>query len=334
MGRRPGVGGEPLDTLLRTATPVELMRIEADYRRRRGTLSSTGILMGSEVPGGGQTDPHALAVAALMSFDRSGYLRQTGVELLGASADLFALPFLLLRLNDPVEPVRDLAQRAVTARLTGAEHVGILVRLLPLLDGIRRRSRARPMLAGVEDLLRRSGAEELRQGARSGDPVARACCLRWLARIDPTGAVEVAFATKDPGLWQWAARLVTSSKLAPAEQDAVLPLLDSCASPRIRLRALRVRARRRTVRDACVRPCSIRTPGSGTTPVPSCTRAGTPTWPRRCTATPSRPGTCRTPPPSERWEGWPTSEAPTTCHAYWTSPPTRGHGCVPKHGAP
>lgn len=239
----PGPAASRLDTLLRTATPVELMRIEADYRRRRGTLGSTGILVGSEAPGGGRTDPYALAVAALMSFDRSGYLRQTGVELLGASADPFALPFLLLRLNDPVEPVRDLAQRAVTARLTGAEHVGILVRLLPLLDGIRRRSRARPMLAGVEDLLRRSGAEELRQGARSGDPVARACCLRWLARIDPTGAVEAAFATKDPGLWQWAARLVTSSKLAPAEQDAVLPLLDTCASPRIRLRALRVRAR-------------------------------------------------------------------------------------------
>lgn len=219
------------------------MRLEADYRRRRQSLSSTGVLLGGQAPGDARTGPHALAVAALMSFDRSGYLRETGVALLGASPDPFALPFLLLRLNDPVEQVRNLAQNAVTARLTDAGDVGILVRLLPLLDGIRRRSRASLMLAGVEDLLRRSGAEELRRGARSNDPVARACCLRWLALIDPTGAVETAFATKDPGLWQWAARLVTSSRLSPAEQDALLPLLDGCASPRVRLRALRVRAR-------------------------------------------------------------------------------------------
>ncbi|WP_159401163.1 hypothetical protein [Streptomyces sp. NRRL B-24484] len=243
----PTLAASRLDAMLRTATPVELMRLEADYRRRRGSIGSTGILMGGSAspgaPGDAPAAPHALAVAALMSFDRSGYLRETGVTLLEASPEPFALPFLLLRLNDPVAQVRDLAQRAVTARLADPGNVATLVRLLPLLDGLGKRSRAGSMLAGVEDLLRRSGAEELRRGARSTDPAARACCLRWLALIDPTEAVEAAFATRDPGLWQWAARLVTSSKLSPADQDAVLPLLDTCASPRIRLRALQARAR-------------------------------------------------------------------------------------------
>ncbi|MFE6055847.1 hypothetical protein ACFQ6N_34315 [Kitasatospora sp. NPDC056446] len=235
----PVAAASRLDGLLRAATPAELACLEAAYRGRRYSIASLGILADRQAPDG----PHALSVAALMSFDRSGYLREAGVTALGASPDPFALPFLLLRLGDPVEQVRESAQRAVAARL-GSEHVGLLVRLLPLLDAVRGRRRAGPVLTTVEGLLRRSGAEELRQGARAGDPAMRASCLRWLALTEPTRAVATAFATKDPGLWQWAARVATSSKLTAAEQDAVLPLLEDCAGPRIRLRAVRARARR------------------------------------------------------------------------------------------
>ncbi|GAA0712145.1 hypothetical protein Drose_13895 [Dactylosporangium roseum] len=51
------------------------------------------------------------------------------------------LPFLLLRLNDPVDPVRLQAIAAVRARLT-VGHGALLARLLPLIEGLGARRRA------------------------------------------------------------------------------------------------------------------------------------------------------------------------------------------------
>ncbi len=234
----PALAARRLDTLLRGATPSELMRLESDYRNRRYSLSSFGpSALSDAVP-----DRYSTAAAALMSFDRSGYIREEGVAKLADAPDSFPVPFLLLRLNDPVGEVRGLAQEALAARLT-PEHVDLLVQALPLLDGLSRRRRASPLLVMVEDLLYRGGVEALWQGARSTDPPMRACCLRWLARIDPVAAVETAFATRDPSLWRWAARVATSSRLTPTEQKALLPCLENSSSPRVRLRALRARAR-------------------------------------------------------------------------------------------
>ncbi|MEE1842234.1 hypothetical protein [Streptomyces sp. JV190] len=146
------------------------------------------------------------------------------------------MPFLLLRLNDPVEQVRVPSQDAVAARL-GPEHVGLLVELPPLIDGLRRRRRAGRVPAAVEELLHHGGMEALWNGARSDDPLIRESSLRWLARTDPVAAAGTALTTRDPALWQWAALTTTSPRLTPTEQDALLPLLEDSSSPRIRLRA-------------------------------------------------------------------------------------------------
>jgi len=55
-----------LDALLRSATPSELMRLEADYRSCRRTLASSTLLEAD------RPDRARLAVAALMTFDRDG----------------------------------------------------------------------------------------------------------------------------------------------------------------------------------------------------------------------------------------------------------------------
>ncbi|MCX4732689.1 hypothetical protein [Streptomyces sp. NBC_01363] len=240
----PALAARHLDGVLRRVTPHELIRLESGYRSRRYGLGALdhGTLAGDPEPDDATAERHGTSVAALMSFDRSGYLREAGVARLAGTEDPFAVPFLLLRLNDPVEEVRVLAQGAVAARL-GPEHVELLVRLLPLIDGLRGRRRAGRVLTAVEDLLHRAGTDALWQGARSDDPLVRGSCLRWLARTDPVAAVGTAFTTRDPALWQWAARTATSSRLTPAEQDALLPFLESSSSPRIRLRALRARAR-------------------------------------------------------------------------------------------
>ncbi|MFB7846860.1 MULTISPECIES: hypothetical protein [unclassified Streptomyces] len=265
----PARAARRLDALLRGATPHEVMRLESDYRGRRHSL---GVLCpdvldddgitdddgvtdapgkadapaeaadGEEAGGGTVPGRYGPAVAALMSFDRSGHIRETGVARLAGTGDPFALPFLLLRLNDPVEQVRDLARDAVTTRLDPG-HVDLLVQLLPLLDGLRGRRRAGRLLTSVEDLLHRHGTVALWRGARSDDPPVRASCLRRLARTEPVAAVGTAFSSREPSLWQWGARVATSARLAPAEQDALLPHLEASSNPRIRLRALRARAR-------------------------------------------------------------------------------------------
>ncbi|MGW1193428.1 hypothetical protein [Streptomyces sp. NPDC002559] len=259
----PAPAARRLNALLRGATPHEVMRLESDYRGRRHSLGvlCPGVLADDGIPaddcftddrgeaaGEGETGDGTVpgrygpAVAALMSFDRSGHLRETGVARLAGSRDPFVLPFLLLRLNDPVEQVRDLARDAVATRLDPG-HVDLLVQLLPLLDGLRGRRRAGRLLASVEDLLHRHGTVALWRGARSDDSPVRASCLRRLARTEPVAAVGTAFASREPSLWQWGARVATSSRLAPAEQDALLPHLEDSSNPRIRLRALRARAR-------------------------------------------------------------------------------------------
>ncbi|MEV7711964.1 hypothetical protein [Streptomyces sp. NPDC088270] len=157
-------------------TPHELIRLESGCRSRRYSLGALGrdaLLAGAPTPDDATDDAtedrYGTAVAALMSFDRSGYLREAGVARLAGTDDPFAVPFLLLRLNDPVEQVRVPSQDAVAARLA-PEHVGLLVELPPLIDGLRRRRRAGRVPAAVEELLHHGGMEALWNGARSDAP--------------------------------------------------------------------------------------------------------------------------------------------------------------------
>jgi HEAT repeat protein len=187
----------------------------------------------------------AAAVAALLTFDRSGYLREAGVRWLADGDELFALPFLLLRLNDPVEPVRARAATAVNRRF-GAGYAPVLVQLLPLIEGLRARRRAGPIARAIGELLvsgDAAGRAALWAGARGEDVAVRASCLRLLATVDPGGAVEHAVGTGDPVLRQWAAGVATAPGLDPALQRRLLPLLESDPNPRVRWRALRARTR-------------------------------------------------------------------------------------------
>ena len=241
----PDARARSLYKLLRNATPVKIMYLESDYRGRHYSLNSLApeVLPVVSAPTDGMLEQSSSAVAALMSFDRSGYLRENGVAALAADSGPFPLPFLLLRLNDPVEQVSGLARAAVVERLT-PQHVDLIVQMLPLLDGLLRRRRAGGLAQMVEDLLRDTGRDALWRGAESDDPLLRASCLRQLVHTEPVATIEAAFATRDPALWQWAAQVATSSRLTLADQDAVLPLLENSGSPRIRLRAVRARARR------------------------------------------------------------------------------------------
>ncbi|MDQ7909428.1 hypothetical protein RB614_33385 [Phytohabitans sp. ZYX-F-186] len=238
----PARAAGELDRLLRAATPDAVAVLEGAYRGRRRTLApvlGAGALTGD-------FGRSAEAVAALATFDRSGYLREAGVRWLAGRAGPFALPYLLLRLNDPVDPVRRRAVAAVRARLTAGSATA-LVPLLPLVEGLGARRRAGPVARAIGELLVAgdpAGRAALWTGARGGDPAVAAACLRLLATVEPAAAAEHAVRTGDPPLRLWAAAVATAPSLDPAARHHLLALLESDTNPRIRWRVLRARARR------------------------------------------------------------------------------------------
>jgi len=178
-----------LDHLLRTASPRVLVLLEATYRGRRHTLAP---MLGPRANVLAEDfGRHAAAVAALLTFDRSGYLREAGARLLAGSGEAFALPFLLLRFNDPVDVVRQLAVDGVREWL-GTNHIVQMVPLAPLIETLRRRRRAGPLMSTMTGLLLGSGGAALRAGTRSADPAVRASCRRLLALDEPTAASQIA----------------------------------------------------------------------------------------------------------------------------------------------
>ncbi|MFJ2643920.1 hypothetical protein [Streptomyces sp. NPDC087511] len=97
----PALAARRLDGVLRRVTPHELIRLESGCRSRRYSLGALGrdaLLAGAPTPDDATDDAtqdrYGTAVAALMSFDRSGYLREAGVARLAGTDDPSAVPFL------------------------------------------------------------------------------------------------------------------------------------------------------------------------------------------------------------------------------------------------
>lgn len=104
-----------------------------------------------------------VSVYGLLSFHESGYVREAALDRLAAIADGSELPFVVLRLNDWVEPVAALARRAFHDRLT-PEYGEQLIAHRELIRRLQR--------AGRRDLAGAAAAAE-RIMVSTGD-------LRWL----------------------------------------------------------------------------------------------------------------------------------------------------------
>jgi hypothetical protein len=227
-----------LHALFRDADPRAIVWLETVYRRRHRTMVG---LLGTAPP-----DNLDAAVAAVLTLDRNGHLREAGVRHLAGCAERYVLAFLLLRLNDPVPAVRDLAIGAVGNRIaSGMGDPSTLVRLVPVLQGLGTRLRAGPVVRSVHESLLHGdpGRAALWAGARGDDPAVRAGCLRLLATVEPVPALREALRTRDPARRLWAVGVVTAAGTDPAHQRELLPLLEADTNPRVRWRALRARAR-------------------------------------------------------------------------------------------
>lgn len=182
------LSGDALDALRRIlarATPDELLRFESDGRSEYGWWFPWHGL-----------DPRQLihaapAIRMLATFHPNGYVREGAVRALRGESD--ALPFLLLRLNDWVEPVAASARQAVEECLTSASAAAIL-RCMPIVERLRS-TRRRDVHAIVDSIERSMGQPSallaLREVFIAEPAFVRRACVRYAGRQTSENAISL-----------------------------------------------------------------------------------------------------------------------------------------------
>lgn len=207
---------EAISELLPKITPAELATLERLLRVRRwatpwGNLFARGVTK-MEWP---------IGVWALLTMNPSGRVRQAAVQKVAETASpAAALPFLLVRLNDWVDPVRRIAAEAAREILAHRD-AAMWVPVLCLVEQNRHRSRAdhRWLIDAVTEMLQQPDARDvLREAVRSRDKVV----ARWafaaamgLAEGDRAVFIAYAMTHRDPIARQRAAKAVRAWKECP-----------------------------------------------------------------------------------------------------------------------
>ncbi|MBK8259641.1 MAG: hypothetical protein IPK82_44165 [Polyangiaceae bacterium] len=179
--------------------------------------------LGVRIPDG--NEPQA-AVVTLASMHSSGYVREHAVRLLAGQRNGRELPFLLVRVNDWVEPVREAAKAAVRERLV-AEYAKHFVRCLTLVEDLRgeRRAPHRALIGEIETLLcTQVASPALDQALQSGGRELRRACVRIAAKSGDPALLRRAALDSDPIVATAAARAITATWSAEALRE-VLPRL-------------------------------------------------------------------------------------------------------------
>jgi hypothetical protein len=165
-------------------------------------------------------------------------LCEHAVNLLAGRWDGGELPYLLVRVNDWVPPVREAAEAALRARLVAA-YAMHFVRCLILVDELRRERRAphRALVGDIDALLCTDAAspaidEALRRGTRA----LRRACVNIAARSRNPALLYRAVSDGDPIVATTAARAITATWSTEALRK-VLPQL-RLGPPRVRCLAL------------------------------------------------------------------------------------------------
>lgn len=152
------------------------------------------------------TDFGPLAIASIHS---NGRVREAAIRRLAARTDGIELPFLLLRLNDWVEPIRELAHSLVSARLR-REYATHFLRGIPLILRIQKGQRGQHdwLMDAIAGLFNeRESASVLAAGLHSEDRVVRRTSLRIAAGgASAADALRFALNDLDPMIRLWAAK--------------------------------------------------------------------------------------------------------------------------------
>ena len=181
-------------------------------------------------------------VLGILSFHPSGYVREEAVRRLAQGDDGSELPYLLLRLNDWVDQVRDAARRAVFARVRD-DQAGNWARHFSLVDRIARTRRAdpAPLIEALARILTTAHGQAAMLAAMndSSRHAARAI-VRFLIDRAPSGlgAVVAAGAISGDALIRTSVARVVARALPPAEALPALQRMATDASPIVRRESL------------------------------------------------------------------------------------------------
>ena len=183
---------------------------------RRG-VGSSGMhgngLTPADVHGLITEEPTRTSVLGLLSFHRNGYVRHEAVRLLAQSHDASELPYLLIRQNDWVEPIRADARRAVQARLDEG-HLSDFVTNLSLvihLLAFQRQDHGDVVRRVIGMLVQPQHDKLLTRAIRSPAPMVRRGVVRLA--LDSEGehrprVVELALSSTDGVIRLWGSRHV------------------------------------------------------------------------------------------------------------------------------
>jgi hypothetical protein len=243
-----GEAERAVDAWIRGASVREIVRLAAEARTSfRSGVWATHVRLDEPLDASllTQIAPRSPAsVGALLSVHRSGYVRELGLTALAASDEPRSVPFLLLRTDDIVPALRDLASRAIEARLR-PQLAPAFARSLGLVDVLRRRSRGGGGLVvqSVHGLLCRPPcAAALAAASDDPDPGVRLASLRLRLRTESAVSVLArAMHDRDTRVRLWAARTTASRATTDDERRALLPLLEASGSAWTRSLALRAR---------------------------------------------------------------------------------------------
>lgn len=235
-------------TLLQRTRVLDLPPLDRCFRERSPYLHAEYVGWAGAKPADVERLARLGAAASLLQLATchpSGYVREAAVRRLAVASDGQEVPFLLLRVNDWVAPVRKAAVTALWARLN-AEGAASLVSALPLVDVTKRWRRIddADVLAEIDEVLRRpTAAPALQDGFMSEDRHQRRACLRRAVQnpaIDPSVIYRTALADSDAVTRLWAARQLCDGPDAQFDEFAARLLRDPLGI--IRLRALRCAA--------------------------------------------------------------------------------------------
>lgn len=193
-------------------------------------------------------DPVRAAVLGLASFHNSGYIRAEAVKQLSNIQDGSEFPFLLVRVNDWVESVRNSATQAMFARIqpenTGPffHHLSLVLRLQ-----ICGRTQHQPLVSAIKNLLSGPTAQPLLRGGLLSED-------RWLRRESArlaTDSIKNAGPDLlddllfhfDPVVRHWAARNGLSAVKTGTLRPILAKLLRDGSVP-VRCEALNILAQR------------------------------------------------------------------------------------------
>lgn len=246
LAREPAISEPAIAEWFATATPREIAIAAAEARVGflRGVWSDAVSL--NHPLDDARLDAfgsHArLAIAAVLSLHRSGYVRELGLRALVRAGDPRVIPFLLLRADDIVTSIRVAAESALLPRLR-PENAATFARSLGLtaLLAARVRGGKGTLVQAIHAFL--SAPEQravLSDAAADRDPVVRREVLAL--RLRDAGAESVlraALLDRDTTIRWLAARSIAARTTSPDAKRALLPVLASARSPSMRGLALR-----------------------------------------------------------------------------------------------